>query len=125
MTESVHPTGAIILLIEEHEDTRAVLTAALTGAGFQVHPVATYAEARGILETLRVAVVVFDLDRDESSLDDAVEMRSRPHPPGLIALTERALEQGRRRAVFDVYLMKPCPPEHLVLAVEGVLARRT
>lgn len=116
--------GAIVVLVEDHEDTREIFTVALIAAGYRVYSVATYDEARGILDTLEVAVLVLDLGREGAGLNYAAEVRRRPHRTCLIAVTGRALEQDRRELLFDAYILKPCLPEHLVLAVERVLARR-
>lgn len=40
------------------------------------------------------------------------------------AFRDRLPEQDPRELLFEAYLVKPCPPEHLVLAVEAVLQRR-
>jgi DNA-binding response OmpR family regulator len=78
----------------------------------------------GGIGTVQVAVVVLDLGRDGTGLAQAVEIRCRPDAPRLTAFRDRLPEQDPRELLFDAYLMKPCPPEHLVLAVKAVLQRR-
>ena len=114
--------GAILLLIEGHEDTRKTFTTALRLAGYRVYAVATYPEAREVLDAVPVAVVILDISRGKADLADALTIRTRRPPPRLIAVTDRAPETGRRYTLFETYILKPCLPEHLVQAVEKVLA---
>ena len=124
MSDTVGRDDAIILLVEDDEDTRTTLATALRVAGFRAYSVSTYPEARRVMEAVRVAVVILDIGRGTADLADALSIRTRRPAPRVIAFADRAPEPGRRYTLFDLYLVKPCPPEHLVLAVEGVLARR-
>ena len=123
MDRPVGRDDAIILLVEDDEDTRTTLTDALRGAGFRAYSVSTYPEARRVIDAVRVAVVILDIGRGTADLADALSIRTRRPAPRVIAFTDRAPEPGRGYTLFDLYLVKPCLPEHLVVAVEALLTR--
>lgn len=52
----------------------------------------------------------------------ARRLRELPSPPRIVAVTGRPREGTPEEAVFDAYLMKPCPPGRLVDTVLTELA---
>jgi CheY-like chemotaxis protein len=100
-----------ILVVEDHGDTRTVLSGLLQHCGFETVGANSLAEGLKLLGQTRVDVLLSDLGLpDGNGLDLVAEAKKLQ--PGLfaIALTARAsqedLEQGAR-AGFDHYLTKP------------------
>jgi CheY-like chemotaxis protein len=117
----------IVLVIENDRDTRELFDFTLTGAGFRC---VTAANAE---ETLRQAAVVrFDailmdlgLPRLEDGLALARQLRERPLPSPIIAVSGHLLPAGPARELFAAYILKPIDPEQLVTIVREVVGPRT
>ncbi len=100
-----------ILLVEDHKDSREVLSGLLTHCGHEVSTAANMQDALVLLGHFRFEVLVCDIGLpDGSGLELVVEAQKRQPWKKTIALT--AYEQnGERelglRAGFDEYLTKP------------------
>ena len=123
------PGGDVVLVVDDEEDIRRLVTFNLTDAGFKVEAVANGAEALVAAARLRPSVVVLDLmlpavsgmevcrrlRADESVADAAILM-----------LTARGDEYDRVLGFevgADDYVVKPFSVRELVMRVRG-LARR-
>lgn len=100
-----------ILVVEDHQDTRRVLSTLLGRGGHEILTASGVNEAIKVLENMRVNVLLSDLSLPDG---DGLELvaKAKAIQPRIcaIALTARAstndLERGRK-AGFDHYLTKP------------------
>ncbi|HXG04027.1 MAG TPA: ATP-binding protein [Candidatus Binatia bacterium] len=107
-----------ILLVDDHNDTREMLHAALVSDGYQVEEAATGAEALARAAEFSPDVIVIDIGLpDIDGYEVARRLRAiRPDGVRLIALTGYGQARDRRRgeaAGFDAYLVKPVDPAEL------------
>jgi PAS domain S-box-containing protein len=126
-----HPDGlnclnqTLLLVVEDHDDTREYLTLVLQQAGAEVIAVASAKEALQVLEQTQPRVLISDIGmplEDGYSLIHAVrsQEKNQHHPIRAIALTAhtRAEDQAKALAAgFELHLSKPIDPEALVTAV--------
>lgn len=100
-----------ILLVEDHEDSRVVLSNLLVHCGHEVASAGNMQEALRLLENLRFDVLVSDIGLpDGNGLDLVVEAKKKQPWKKTVALTahERSGEKERGLlAGFDEYLTKP------------------
>ena len=100
-----------ILLVEDHADTRRVLSNLLGRSGHEIITAGTVAEAVKLLENVRVNVLLSDLGLPDG---DGLELvaKAKAVKPAIkaVALTARESIADYRRgqkAGFDHYLTKP------------------
>ena len=115
------PAPPTILLVEDHEDTRAYLHATLESAGYTV-VVGDADEALERVRTMKVDLVVMDLGVHGEGLTIAAALAALLKPPRLMAVTGRDRHGTPAEDVFVEYLLKPVMPEDLVAAVGRALA---
>ncbi len=100
-----------ILLVEDHDDSRLVLSSLLTHCGHEVATAANVRDALLLLNNLRFDILVSDIGLpDGSGLDLVIEAKKRQPWKKTVALTahEQSEEKERGlRAGFDEYLTKP------------------
>lgn len=100
-----------ILLVEDHQDSREVLSSLLTHCGHEVTTAANVQDALILLGHLRFEVLVSDIGLpDGSGLDLVVEAKKRQPWKKTVALTAHEQNEERElglRAGFDEYLTKP------------------
>ena len=98
-----------ILLVEDHKDSREVLSSLLTHCGYEVTTAANMQDALTLLAHLRFEVLLCDIGLpDGSGLELVAEAKQRQPWKKTVALT--ACEEKRElglRAGFDEYLTKP------------------
>lgn len=107
--------GATALIVEDHDDSRELLCAALESRGMDVHAAASVGAAVGLLSVEQVDIIISDIGLpDEDGL--AFIRRVRGSETGAtastpaIALTAFAGPEDRTQALvagFNVYLTKP------------------
>jgi len=100
-----------ILLVEDHADSRDVLSGLLNHCGHEVMTAATMQDALRLLDHLRFEALVCDIGLPEGSgLDLVIEAKKRQPWQKTVALTAHTqsgeMELGLR-AGFDEYLTKP------------------
>jgi hypothetical protein len=104
-------TGVKILLVEDHGETRAVLTGLLKHSGHEVMAAANVHEALALLRTAPFEVLICDIGLpDGSGLEVLAEARKRQGWKKTIALTAHDDQTEREeglRVEFDEYLTKP------------------
>ena len=100
-----------ILIVEDHQDTRRVLSALLGRADHEVITASGVTEAVKLLENVRVNVLLSDLGLPDG---DGLELvtKAKAIQPNIraIALTARDSEKDQQlgqQAGFDHYLSKP------------------
>jgi DNA-binding response OmpR family regulator len=100
-----------ILLVEDHEDTRRVLSKLLERAGHHAIVASGYVEALHLLVRVPADVLLCDLGLPDGDGLDLVSKAKALRPKiRTIALTGRASQADRelgRQAGFDHYLTKP------------------
>ncbi len=116
-----------ILVVDDEEDIRDLLVAYLGSFGFEVAAAADGPSMRAAVARSRPDIVLLDLGLPgEDGLSLARELRSQPHPPGIIIVTGRGqavdrivgLEMGA-----DDYVAKPFDLRELAARVRSVLRR--
>lgn len=115
-----------ILVVEDHEDTRAFEVFVLLDAGALVQDVARAPDALRLARIAVPDVMIVDLDlpgADGYWLLGAIRgLPTRKHV-AMIAATAHASEHERSRAIaagFDAFIAKPFVPEVLVASVIGL-----
>jgi DNA-binding response OmpR family regulator len=100
-----------ILLVEDHSDTRRVLSSLLGRSGHEILTASGVNDAVKLLENVRVNVLLSDLGlEDGDGLDLAAKAKSLQPKIKTIALTGRGSQKDRelgKKAGFDHYLTKP------------------
>ncbi|MBA3882528.1 MAG: response regulator [Chthoniobacterales bacterium] len=99
-----------VLVVEDHADTRAVLSALLNRCGCRIVTAKNITEARRRLEEMSFDVLLSDLALPDGDGIDLVRAAKQIQPLKAIALTGRASEQERSAGLaagFDCYLTKP------------------
>src|SRR5712692_8180283 len=109
-----------VLLMEDHDDTRALYVDALTAIGCVVHAVDSYDDAVRLAATTRIDIAVLDLGFDAAGFTAAERLTALSNRPRLIAVTGRATTGAPIEMIFDLYLVKPCLPDDLVAAVRSI-----
>jgi CheY-like chemotaxis protein len=120
------PTSrGLVLVVDDHADTRDLYEAVLGGAGYRTLAAASGEAALATTEDVAVDAAVIDVGLPGM---DGVELARRLHTrgrrPSLLAVTGRPPEGDDPDGPFDAYLIKPCLPEKLIAAVTDLLARR-
>jgi two-component system cell cycle response regulator DivK len=118
-------TSPRVLIVDDDDDTREMYTVALTVMGFQAVAATNAEEASAQARDVRPDVIVTDLTLPGlSGLDLARRLRgdARTTDTGIIVLSghsSESMEQRAREAGCDRYLVKPCLPDALALAING------
>ena len=121
--------GEVVLVVDDEEDIRRLVTFNLTDAGFKVESVENGAEALAAATRLRPSVVVLDLMLpDVSGMEVCRRLRADDSvaDAAILMLTARGDEYDRVLGFevgADDYVVKPFSVRELVMRVKG-LARR-
>lgn len=121
--------GVAVLVVEDHPDTRDLLSMVLGQAGALVKTVATAYDALTAARILLPDVVTVDLTLDgaEDGYWLLARLRALPSPKPIVVLafTAHASPEDRARAVaagFDAYVRKPSDPNDLVDTIVRLIA---
>ena len=125
------PTRPLVLLVEGHEDTRALYTLALTVMGFVVVAVEDGADAARRAWEIQPDIVVTDLpmplgDGWRFLRDLRQNPRTRDIP--VVAVSSYVQPSLRARAElegFAAFFPKPCLPDELAAGLRQVLDGKT
>jgi CheY-like chemotaxis protein len=112
--------GLTVLLVEDHDATRALYVDALTAIGCIVHAVGSNDEALRLATTTAFDIAVLDIGLDAAGFAAAERLAALSNRPRLIAVTARAMTGAPIEMIFDLYLVKPCLPDDLVEAVRSI-----
>jgi DNA-binding response OmpR family regulator len=121
---------ATILICDDEEPLRALVRAALDGAGHELHEASDGDEAIELCNSLRPDVVVLDMMMPgRTGLEVLTELRADADLAGttVVMLTARAQAADRASALAagaDLFVAKPFSPLELAAAIDGLLARR-
>ena len=115
----------IVLLVDDHDDTRAMYSQFLEAVDFDVLEASTCAEAFETATTKRIDVVVIDRrlpDGDGIEVCRGIRAHPRAGRVPIIVLSGRA--QGEDAVDADAYLIKPVVPDALVAEIQRLLSPR-
>jgi signal transduction histidine kinase/ActR/RegA family two-component response regulator len=123
-------TGVRVLVVDDEQDTRALISAVIARSGAEVTACASAGEALETLETWRPHILMSDIGMPgEDGYALIRRVRSLPperggHTPAA-ALTAYARDEDRGRALaagFQLHLAKPFSPHELMAAVSELHA---
>jgi signal transduction histidine kinase len=132
--QPVHPAkpsvnallSCTILLVEDHEDTRKIMTRLLTRLGCQVKPASTAAQALMIAQGERLDLVISDIGLPDMSGLELMRQLKERHDLRGIALSGFGMDEDHTRskeAGFEVHLTKPINLQTLEDTVRRITLR--
>jgi CheY-like chemotaxis protein len=116
---------ATILFVEDHADSLRVMTRLLVGAGYDVHPAATLAEAQQLARDTTFDLLISDLGLPDGSGADLLRSMSAQRPMKAIAISGYDMGEHIRRAQdagFARHVTKPVNFQVLMDTIREVLA---
>lgn len=119
-------TPTRVLIAEDYDDARDIMTLILTSAGFEVLEARDGLEALDAARTKKPAVIVMDMFMP--NMDGLTATRALRDEPTLrripvIAQTAQPSVISGSRELFDAVLAKPCSPDILIRTISEVLVR--
>jgi len=121
------PTRPLVLLIEGHEDTRALYALALSTSGFEVVPVANSTEADRRAWELHPDIIVTDLpipNGDGWQFLQGLKQNPRTRDIPVVAVSgyvQPSLRDRAEREGVAAFFPKPCLPNELAAGLRHVL----
>src|SRR3954452_20905082 len=119
--------GETLLLVDDEENLRSMLDAALRHMGFDVHPVASGREALEAVPKVRPDLIVLDVMLpDLDGFEVCRRLRSDGSRVPVLFLTARDATEDKVRGLTlggDDYLVKPFSLEELVARITAILRR--
>ena len=120
-------TGARLLLVDDEDNLRSMLDAALRHSGFEVHPVADGRSAIEAVPAVQPDLIVLDVMLpDLDGFDVCRRLRSGGDRTPVLFLTARDATEDKVRGLTlggDDYLVKPFSLEELVARITAILRR--
>jgi len=121
------PVAARLLLVDDEDNLRSMLEAALRYSGFDVHPVANGRDAIEAVPAVQPDLIVLDVMLpDLDGFDVCKRLRSGGDRTPVLFLTARDATEDKVRGLTlggDDYLVKPFSLEELVARITAVLRR--
>jgi two-component system, cell cycle response regulator DivK len=121
------PTRPLVLIVEEHEDTRALYSLALSANGFDVVAAADGAEVCERAWAIHPDIIVTDLpmpgyDGWQFLHDLKQNPRTRDIPVVAVSsFVQHSLRERAQREGFAAFFPKPCLPDELAAGLRYVL----
>jgi two-component system, OmpR family, response regulator len=119
--------GETLLLVDDEENLRSMLRAALRHEGFDVHPVATGRAALDAVATVKPDLIVLDVMLpDLDGFEVCNRLRREGSKVPVLFLTARDGTEDKVRGLTlggDDYLVKPFSLDELVARISAVLRR--
>lgn len=121
--------AALVLIVDDGEDNRAMYRSHLEHAGYRVVEASDATEGIALARELMPAIVVMDLSMPDIDGWEATRLlKSDPATRriGIVALSAFHEPESRRRAReagADFFLAKPCLPRELALHVSECIRR--
>lgn len=121
-----HP---LVLVADDHEETRLLFQEALQAAGFTVSFAEDGRQAVDLAGRHRPALVIMDLSMPALNGWEAIralKLGSETNGIPILVVTAEAMHRSRELAVAagcDGYLTKPCEPDELVRQVKTLLTK--
>ena len=123
----MHDRAPHVLLVEDDSDTREMYSFYLSYSGLHVTEARTGRRGLERAREDRPDVVVTDIampEMDGLELSRRLRAEEPTHDVPIIAVSGQASDRARQ-AGADVVLEKPCDPDQLLHAIEGVLRDRS
>ncbi len=111
-----------VLIVEDHTDTRSVLSLLLSRCGCQTVTAKNIREARSRLEEMRFQILIADLNLPDGDGVELVREAKKMQELRAIAVTGRVSEEERALGIaagFDSYLTKPIDFQKLRQAISA------
>jgi two-component system phosphate regulon response regulator OmpR len=122
-------TDPHLLVVDDDERLRALLTRYLSGNGFRVSAAANAADARALMKSMAFDCLILDVMMPgESGLELAKSVRQGSQQLPILMLTARGDPTDRIAGLelgVDDYLPKPFEPRELLLRINALLRRVT
>jgi two-component system OmpR family response regulator len=119
--------GEKLLLVDDEDNLRSMLDAALRHLGFDVHPVASGREALDAVPVVKPDLVVLDVMLpDLDGFEVCRRLRTEGSKTPVLFLTAKDATEDKVRGLTlggDDYLVKPFSLEELVARINAVLRR--
>jgi two-component system OmpR family response regulator len=119
--------GERLLLVDDEDNLRSMLEAALRHVGFDVHPASTGREALDAAAAVRPDLIVLDVMLpDLDGFEVCNRLRSEGSRTPVLFLTARDATEDKVRGLTlggDDYLVKPFSLDELVARIHAVLRR--
>ena len=119
--------GETLLLVDDEENLRSMLQAALRHVGFEVHPAATGRDALAMAAELRPDLIVLDVMLpDLDGFEVCNRLRREGSKTPVLFLTAKDATEDKVRGLTmggDDYLVKPFSLDELVARISAVLRR--
>jgi CheY-like chemotaxis protein len=121
------PTRPLVLIVEAHEDTRALYALALSATGFEIVAVADGAEAFRHAWEIHPDIIVTDLpmpncDGWQFLHDLKRNARTRDIPVVAVSgYVQQSLRERAERDGFAAFFPRPCLPDELAAGLRQVL----
>lgn len=120
-------TGERLLLVDDEDNLRSMLEAALRHSGFEVHPAANGRDALEAVPEVKPDLIVLDVMLpDLDGFDVCQRLRSTGDRTPVLFLTARDATDDKVRGLTmggDDYLVKPFSLDELVARINAVLRR--
>ncbi len=120
-------TGERLLLVDDEDNLRSMLEAALRHSGFEVHPAANGRDALDAVPEVKPDLIVLDVMLpDLDGFDVCQRIRSTGDRTPVLFLTARDATEDKVRGLTmggDDYLVKPFSLDELVARIHAVLRR--
>ena len=123
------PTRPLVLIVEGHEDTRAMYAFALSAAGFEVVAIEDDSQAFRHAWEIHPDIIVTDLPMPGEGwpfLED-LKKSARTRDIPIVAMSDYVApaEERAEREGLAAFLPKPCLPDELAVGLRRVLDRYT
>ncbi|MDQ6860688.1 MAG: response regulator [Verrucomicrobiota bacterium] len=112
----------LVLLVEDHTDTRGVFSLLLNRCGCRTVTAKNARDARGRIEEMKFDVLISDLNLPDGDGLELVRLAKQKNPIKAIALTGRIAPEERQAGLdagFDYYLTKPVDFDELRKALKS------
>ena len=122
------PTRPLVLLVEGHEDTRAMYAFALSATGFDVVAIEDDSEAFRHAWEIHPDIIVTDIPMPGEGWPflESLKKNARTRDIPIVGMSEygpRSVEERVEREGLAAFLQKPCLPDELALGLRRVLDR--
>jgi CheY-like chemotaxis protein len=116
------------LLVEDHDDSREMLTESLQHLGAQVVAANSAAQAMRFMRAVRPDVLVSDLSMpDEDGFELLRQVRASPYlrdVPAIAVTGHTGMQEKAAQCGFQRFLRKPLDPGELCRMIAAVATRR-
>lgn len=121
------PTRPLVLVVEGHEDTRAMYALALSALGFEVVVAQDDSDAYRRAWEIHPDIIVTDLpmpNYEDWQFLQALKQDARTRDIPVVAVSgyiDRSLRERAERDGFDAFFPKPCLPDELASRLRHML----